>query len=253
MSTDLAPVETVAAIDDHGARVQSMFSDIAGGYDRANRWMSLGIDVSWRRRAVADLLPPGVPERRPRLLDLCAGTLDSTLEIHRQHPAADVIGGDFSEGMLAVGEAKLRGEARERITPRRMDAHQLPVESGSLDAIFCAFGIRNLSDLPGATREQHRALRPGGRLTVLEFFRPAAAFTRAFHACYNRTVLPLVGWIATGNLGAYLYLPRSIGSFATVDAYCDLLRATGFVRVSAARLFGGVAWIVRADRPEDGG
>lgn len=250
MSTPTEPTETVAAIDAHGAQVQTMFSDIARGYDRANRWMSLGTDVRWRRRAVADLLPAGQDPARARVLDLCAGTLDSTLEIHRQYPQAALIGGDFSAGMLAHGAAKLRGAAAERIAVQQLDAHALPLADRELDAVFCAFGVRNLSDLPAATREQFRVLRPGGRLCVLEFFRPEGLVTRAVHALHNRTVLPLIGWAATGNLDAYLYLPRSIGRFATVEAYTELLREAGFVDVTAERLTLGIAWVVRATRPE---
>lgn len=247
MPEPAALVETVAAIDAHGSRVQGMFSDIARGYDRANRWMSLGIDVRWRRRAVDGALPEAVGPR-PRILDLCAGTLDSTLALHRRFPAADIVGGDFSAGMLAVGEAKLRGAARERITPRQMDAHALPEADASFDAVFCAFGVRNVSDLEAASREQLRVLRPGGRLTVLEFFRPRGVFSRAFHACYNNTVLPVVGWAATGNLGAYLYLPRSIGRFTSAPEFCALLERVGFTQVRHEALFGGVAGIVRAER-----
>lgn len=250
MEDHAAIAETVAAIDAHGARVQGMFTDISRGYDRANRWMSLGIDVLWRRRAVAEALPGGGAGAGARILDLCAGTLDSTLELHRRYPEADVVGGDFSAGMLAVGEAKLEGAARRRIVARQMDAHALPEPDAAYDGVFCAFGVRNLSDLAAATREQWRVLRPGGRLTVLEFFRPRGLFSRAFHACYNNTVLPLVGWAATGNLGAYLYLPRSIGRFCSVEEYTALLTEVGFRDVRHERLFGGVAGIVRAERPE---
>jgi len=249
-SSPLSPIETVTAIDAHGAQVQSMFTDIAHGYDRANRWMSLGTDIRWRRRAVAGMLPAGQDPRGARLLDLCAGTLDSTLEIHRQYPAADIIAGDFSAGMLTHGARKLVGEAALRVTPQQMDAHTLPLADRSQDAIFCAFGVRNLSDLAGATREQHRVLRPGGRLSILEFFRPTSLATRAVHALHNRTLLPLLGWAATGNLGAYLYLPRSIGRFATVEAYTDLLRQSGFVNIEIRRLTLGIAWVVRATRAE---
>jgi hypothetical protein len=131
-----------------------------------------------------------------------------------------------------------------------MDAHALPLADASHDAIFCAFGVRNLSDLETATREQLRVLRPGGRLTILEFFRPTAFATRAVHALHNRTLLPLLGWAATGKIGAYLYLPRSIGRFATVEAYSELLRAVGFVDIRVERLTLGIAWVVRATRPE---
>ena len=241
--------EVVPTVDGHGAQVQGMFSRISHGYDRANRWMSLGTDRRWRTRAVAEMLPRDVgPE--PRILDLCAGTLDSTLEIHRQHPAARVVGGDFSAGMLAEGRRKLTGSAAERIQALEMDAHQIPLDDGWADAIFCAFGVRNLSDLPRATREQARVLRPGGVLTVLEFFRPQGLVTRAVHGLYNRTVLPLVGWAATGDLSAYLYLPRSIGAFARVEDYRALLEASGFEQVQVTPLTLGMAWIVRARRTE---
>ena len=240
--------ESVAAIDDHGRRVQAMFSDIAPGYDRANRLMSFGIDVRWRRQAVRTLLPEGTAPSDARILDLCAGTLDSSLEIHRAHPRATSVGGDFSAGMLETGAARLDGTAAEHIEPKQMDAHALPEPDGSLDAIFCAFGIRNLSDLPRATAEQWRTLRPGGQLTILEFFRPRHAFTRMVHGIYNHTVLPVVGWACTGNLGAYRYLPRSIGAFDTLPDYVALLEQQGFVNVRTQTLTMGVAAIVQATK-----
>ncbi len=233
--------------DAHGARVQSMFDRIAHGYDRANRWMSLGTDVRWRRRAVADMVPP-TSGAVPRVLDLCAGTMDSTLEIHRQHPQAEIVAGDFAAQMLERGRAKLRDSAASRITPLQMDAHHLPLDDGSLDAIFCAFGIRNLSDLPRATAEQARCLRPGGMLTVLEFFRPSGLMSRMVHALYNRTVLPAIGWAATGDLEAYRYLPRSIGRFSRLEDYTALLSEHGFEVTDVEPLTGGVASIVRAVR-----
>jgi ubiquinone/menaquinone biosynthesis methyltransferase len=235
-----------------------MFDRIAHGYDRANRWMSLGIDVKWRRDAVARMLPSELPpssraeragglvEGPARVLDLCAGTMDSSVEIHRQHPTATILAGDFAEQMLAEGRAKLVGDAAEKIEPRRMDAHDLPVGDAELDAIFCAFGVRNLSDLPRATAEQARCLRAGGVLTVLEFFRPTGALPRVMHAAYNRTLLPVIGWAATGDLDAYTYLPRSIGAFETVDAYRALLAEHGFARIEARALTFGMAWVVRA-------
>jgi demethylmenaquinone methyltransferase/2-methoxy-6-polyprenyl-1,4-benzoquinol methylase len=248
----------VAVVDAHGRKVQHMFGRIAHGYDRANRWMSLGIDVRWRRAAVAQLAPSGraglgtergTERERLRVLDLCAGTMDSSVEIHRQLPEADVIAGDFSAQMLERGKDKLVGTAFERITPRVMDAHDLPEESDSLDAIFCAFGLRNVSDLHRATTEQARCLRPGGRLVVLEFFRPTTLVPRVMHAIYNRTVLPVVGWLATRDWEAYTYLPRSIGSFSTVEAYADLLRAHGFCEVRTEPLTLGMAWRVSATWP----
>lgn len=240
----------MCTVDAHGDRVQRMFDRIAHGYDRANRWMSLGTDVRWRRAAVARLLPGSTPHV-PRVLDLCAGTMDSTLEIHRQYPRAKVVAGDFAPEMLERGRAKLQGAAAACIEARQMDAHVLPFEDSSLDAIFCAFGIRNLSDLPRASAEQRRCLRPGGRLVVLEFFRPERLLTQAMHALYNRTVLPLVGWAATGDLEAYRYLPRSIGRFEAVDAYASLLADQGFTDVHVQPLTLAMASVVCATTGEE--
>ena len=254
--------EGIAAIDDHGQRVQAMFSAIAPGYDRANRLMSAGTDIRWRRRAVSTLLAGSTTHRHEArydastgagatILDLCAGTLDSTIEIHRRYPEAKLIGGDFSAGMLATGRERVAKLGIEQISAIQMDAHALPLESASVDALFCAFGARNLSDLELACREQLRVLRPGGQLVVLEFFRPERALTRAFHAVYNHTVLPVVGWACTGNLDAYLYLPRSIGAFRSADAFVELLGQVGFVEASVTPLTMGVASIVRAFKPAE--
>jgi ubiquinone/menaquinone biosynthesis methyltransferase len=238
--------ESVQAIDAHGRQVQAMFSDIAHGYDRANRVMSLGTDVRWRRRAVLKLAADRIPHD---ILDLCAGTLDSSKEIHAAFPEATIIGGDFSQGMLETGARTLNAKEREHIQPVAMDAHSLPLGDRSQDAIFCAFGVRNLSDLRTAVREQARVLRPGGRVVVIDFFRPHAAFTRIFHGVYNSTVLPAVGWMMTGNLAAYRYLPRSISNFCTTQDFAQLLTDEGFVGVEVEALTFGVATIVSAQRP----
>lgn len=238
----------IAVVDAHGAQVQRMFGRIAHGYDRANRVMSFGIDVRWRRRAVADLLAH-VPESRTAVaLDLCAGTLDSTLAIHQRFPAARLVAGDFVASMLEHGEGKLVGTAKDRIETRVMDAHALPLGDHECDAIFCAFGIRNLSDLDRATAEQARVLRPGGKLVVLDFFRPQGWTTKVVHAVYNRGVLPWVGWAVTGDREAYRYLPRSIGKFDSTDEYAARLGDAGFVDVTAESLTLGIASIVRATR-----
>ncbi|MBK8720155.1 MAG: ubiquinone/menaquinone biosynthesis methyltransferase [Deltaproteobacteria bacterium] len=239
---------SLAPIDAHGSQVQRMFDRIAGGYDRANRVMSLGIDERWRRRAVADLLRHVPADRVPVALDLCAGTLDSSLAIHRAFPRAKVLAGDFAAEMLERGRAKLVGEAAAHIDTAVMDAHALPVDDASCDAIFCAFGIRNLSDLGRACAEQARALRPGGKLVVLDFFRPDSLGTRIVHAIYNRGVLPWVGWAVTGDREAYQYLPRSIGKFDSTNEYAARLQDAGFVDVRVEGLTMGVASIVRATR-----
>ncbi|MBC8068714.1 MAG: ubiquinone/menaquinone biosynthesis methyltransferase [Deltaproteobacteria bacterium] len=245
--------DSVALVDEHGAKVQRMFGRIAHGYDRANRVMSLGIDERWRSRAVDDLLAHLPTDVGATALDLCAGTLDSTVAIAKRWPGAKVIAGDFSAEMLEKGDAKIQGELSGRVRSEVMDAHALPLEDESVDAIFCAFGIRNVSDLDRATAEQARILHDGGKLCVLEFFRPTGLFTRVMHRIYNQTLLPLVGWALTGDREAYQYLPRSIGKFDSTEEFTARLRSHGFTDVRVEPLTLGMAWIIRATRGPRGG
>jgi demethylmenaquinone methyltransferase/2-methoxy-6-polyprenyl-1,4-benzoquinol methylase len=226
--------------------VRQMFDHIAPRYDAANRAMSAGIDVLWRRKAIGRLLD-GLGGS-PRVLDLGAGTLDGALEVARRARGATIIAADFAPEMLRAGCAKLRDDPdlRDRVWPHVADGHALPYGDGAFDGAFSAFCVRNLSDLPRAMRELRRVVRPGGRIAILEFFRPDK--TRFFFdKLYNARVLPLIGWAITGDRDAYRYLPASIAAFRSRLEYASLLRESGFKHVDARPLFpSGVASLVVA-------
>jgi ubiquinone/menaquinone biosynthesis methyltransferase len=225
--------------------VRGMFDRIAGRYDAANRVMSVGIDVLWRRKAMRALLADLGPT--PRVLDLGAGTLDGALEIVRRCPGALVAGADFAREMLKVGVSKL-GEANlaTHIAAHAADGHQLPYGNGVFDGAFSGFCVRNLRDLPRAMRELRRVVRPGGQVVILEFFRPEK--TRLFFdKLYNGRVLPLIGWAVTGDRAAYQYLPASIERFVSRAGFEATMREVGFTEVSGIDLFpGAVASMVVA-------
>ena len=231
--------------DGAGRSPREMFDHIAPRYDRANRLMSAGVDILWRRKAIPRLLQ-GLGER-PRLLDLGAGTLDGALEIVRRAPGATVVAADFAREMLRAGRAKLSTEAlRARVSPQVADGHALPYATAAFDGAFSAFCVRNLSDLPRAMRELRRVVRPGGRIAILEFFRPSRP-RLFFDRLYNAHVLPLLGWAASGDREAYRYLPASIAAFSSREEFAATLRDVGFVDVDARPLFpSGVASLVVA-------
>lgn len=228
-----------ASLAEGGADVRGMFDRVASRYDAANRVMSMGIDVVWRKRAIARLLE-GLGDA-PRLLDLGAGTLDGALEISRRAPRARVAAADFATQMLRAGRKKLRDGGELAIAPHAADGHHLPYRDGAFDGVFSAFCVRNLRELPAGLRELRRVLRPGGRAVILEFLRPAR--TRLFvDRIWNGRVLPLVGWAVTGDRAAYQYLPQSIAHFRSVAEMEALLTEVGFQQVEARPLFpSGVA------------
>jgi ubiquinone/menaquinone biosynthesis methyltransferase len=234
-----APTPTLA---EAGHDVRGMFDRVAGRYDAANRVMSGGVDVLWRKKAIGRLL--GGLGQTPRLLDLGAGTLDGGLEIVRRAAGARVAAADFSREMLRAGRRKLKAGAA--IETHRADGHHLPYAAAAFDGAFSAFCVRNLSDLPLGLAELRRVIRPGGRLAILEFFRPERP-RFFFDRVYNAHVLPLVGWAITGDRAAYRYLPDSIARFRSLAEFLALVREAGFTNVEGAPLFpSGVASLVVA-------
>ena len=232
MSTSLA---------EGGHDVRTMFNRIAKRYDATNRVMSIGVDVVWRKKAIARLID-GMGER-PRFLDLGAGTLDGAIEIARQVPGARVAAADFAREMLVAGKPKVKDGAH--VHAHAADGHHLPYRDAAFDGAFSAFCVRNLRDLPLGLSELRRVVRPGGRIAILEFCRPVKP--RFFFDAYNAHVLPLVGWAITGDREAYRYLPDSIAQFRSLAEFVMLAREAGFESVEGKPLFpSGVASLVVA-------
>lgn len=228
--------------DDKAGQVRRMFDSIAPAYDFMNRAMSLGMDRSWKRRAV-DLLAPA--ERYPRVLDVATGTADIAIQLVRQAGTPSVTGIDLSEGMLAIGREKAKGMNIELI---RADCLALPFGDGSFDAAICAYGVRNFADIPAGLRELHRVVRPGGRLVVLELSTPRSPLVRPFYNLYTRVLIPAAGRIISCDTRAYSYLPESIAAVPQGEAMCSLLRQAGFATARAESLFMGVCSIYVADK-----
>ncbi len=216
-------------------QVQQMFDAIAPTYDTLNRVLSLGIDQSWRRKAVRAL---GDVDGK-WVLDACAGTLDLS-RIAVEQARARVLAADFSQAMLVRGRHKTAADII------RADTMNLPFADGSFAGALCGFGLRNLPDARAGLAELRRVLAPGAKLVVLEFFRPRRTLTRAVQALYNRRVLPLVGGAISRNCSAYRYLACSIDNFHSREEVEQMAREVGFRRAEGEDLTAGVASLLVA-------
>lgn len=222
-----------------------MFDAIAPRYDLLNRVLSAGIDRRWRARAIRSLELTG----RETLLDVCTGTADVALQSRSRGPAgrrgaARVIGVDFAGAMLSLGLRKVRAaEEAGRIALVRGDATRLPVRDASVDAATVAFGIRNVQRPDLGCAEIARALKPGGRLAILEFGVPRIPGVRALYQWYFRSLLPLVGRMVSGHSLAYSYLPASVGAFPPPPEFMAMLREAGFDDVHADSLTLGIVYL----------
>jgi demethylmenaquinone methyltransferase/2-methoxy-6-polyprenyl-1,4-benzoquinol methylase len=207
-------------IDKSSASVQTMFDDISGTYDLLNHVLSGNQDVRWRRRAISLLCP----RRGERILDLCCGTGDLTREIKRQQPFCEVVGADFSLGMLQIAATKSIPNLVNA------DALHLPFSDESFEGVSVAYGVRNFEDTKRGLEEIYRALKPNGRLMVLEFMRATSPIVQKGFGAFKVVLAPLARQIS-GHGSAYNYLPQSIGGFYTRREFEELLKEVGFQNV----------------------
>ncbi len=219
--------------------VNSMFARIARRYDVANRLLSGGIDVWWRRRLVA-----AVRNQRPSaILDLATGSGDVAFALSKGLSCTTTITGmDFCQPMLDEAVIKQQNSGHfPNITFRQGDGMALPLGDESFDAVTISFGLRNMADRHRALSEMRRVLRPGGRLYVLEFSQPYRSFCPLYYF-YLRNILPSIASLVTGDRSAYEYLCGSIEKYPThADMSAEILRA-GFSAVAVTRMtFGSVA------------
>ena len=234
----------IGQADGKKAHVEAMFDDIAPRYDLVNRVFSGGMDVWWRKRAVA-LLADALQGPPERLLDIATGTADIAVEALSLNPQ-EVIGIDISDGMLELGREKLsRKGLHSRVRLVQGDAADLPVEDDSADGAFVGFGVRNFENLQQGLRGIRRALKPGAPVVILETSQPERAPFTWGYRFYTRQVLPRLGRALSGNAEAYQYLPESAAQFPYGDAFLDELRAAGFTDVVAQPLTLGVVSLYR--------
>lgn len=211
-------------------KIQSLFDSIAGDYDKLNHLFSLGIDKSWRRRALKWIVTPDAPQK---ILDIACGTGDFSIAIARKsHPQTTVTGLDLSEGMLKVMETKVSKLGLEdKISTEQGNSEEMRFEDNSFDRVTIAFGIRNFTNRDIALREILRVLKPGGQLVILELSVPSNRLIRWFYNLYFTKILPPIGGAISGDKAAYLYLPASVLKFPGKEEWMEIMRECGYSNV----------------------
>jgi demethylmenaquinone methyltransferase / 2-methoxy-6-polyprenyl-1,4-benzoquinol methylase len=213
-------------------QVRAMFDRIAGLYDVMNSVMTAGLHHRWRERA-ADLaaLRPG-----DRALDVATGTGDLALELARRVGASgEVVGSDFSEGMLEVARRKGTSAGVANVRWEQANALALPYRDGEFAAATVGFGARNFSDLGRGLAEMARVVRPGGRVVVLEITTPTKPPLSTFFRLWFDRVVPLLG-----RDEAYTYLPNSVKRFPGPEALAGEMHAAGLRDIRWILTAGGI-------------
>jgi demethylmenaquinone methyltransferase / 2-methoxy-6-polyprenyl-1,4-benzoquinol methylase len=242
---DHAGSQDDGGVDKSGDRVRGMFAEIAPRYDLANRLLSGGIDVLWRRTTVRRAPPPAAGA----ILDVCCGTGDLALAYAAQaSPGVRIVASDFCRPMLDRGEAKAVKAGRP-IEWVEADAMELPFPAAAFDLVTVAFGLRNIADTSRGLAEMARVTKPGGRLAILEFSLPRSTVIRSGYLWYFRNVLPRLGnALARNGSDAYTYLNQSVEEFPSGERLAALVRAAGYEQVELLPLSFGIATLTIATR-----
>lgn len=212
-------------------QVEAMFDGIARIYDRLNSVMTAGMHHRWRQRAT-DLAQVGPGDR---VLDVATGTGDLAIELQgRVGTGGEVVGLDFSEGMLEIARQKASG-----IRFEQGNALALPYADGEFAAATVGFGARNFSDLAVGLAEMRRVVRPGGHVVVLEMTTPTRPPLSWFFQLWFDRVVPQLGRLA-GDSDAYTYLPSSVRRWPGPEELGGDLAATGLTDVRWVLTAGGI-------------
>lgn len=220
-------------------KIRAMFNNIAGKYDFLNHFLSLGIDLYWRRRVIK-ILKAFQPEK---IIDVATGTGDLAIQIAKIHPKK-IIGIDIAEEMLTIAKAKIHQKKLSNlIEVLHADSENLPFEDNVFDAATVAFGVRNFENLEKGISEMYRVIKPGGKIVILEFSMPTKFPVKQLYKFYFKFILPLLGRIVSKNKYAYTYLPESVSAFPQGNAFINILQKTGFDSTKHIKLTFGIASI----------
>lgn len=222
--------------------VEQMFDNISHRYDFLNRLLSVGIDVSWRKKVVA-MVAQDNPET---ILDVATGTGDLAIALAKKNPQAKITGFDLSNGMLEHGRVKVAEKnLSDQIEMIQGDAENMPFDDNTFDAITVAFGVRNFETLEKGLKEIHRVLKPGGKFVILEFSQPEKFPMKQLYNFYFKNILPVIGKTFSKDHRAYTYLPESVQAFPYGERLNKILKSVNFIEPKDKKLTFGIASIYK--------
>ncbi len=205
-------------------QVRTMFNAIAPAYDFLNHFLSLGIDRSWRKKAIKKLEGTGAK----KILDVATGTADLAITADKILDVNHVTGVDISDEMLDVGRKKLtKKKLNDKILLLNGDSEALPFEDGEFDAAMVAFGVRNFQDLDKGLAEMRRVIKDGGKMVVLEFTKPRFFLFKFGFNLYFKYILPTIGRLTSKDPKAYKYLYESVQAFPDYDKFVSHMEKAG--------------------------
>ena len=222
--------------------VKYIFNDISDTYDFLNHFLSLGIDIIWRKRFIKSLNF----SNNDKVLDVATGTGDIALAIRKKYKT-DIIGLDLSVNMLKIARKKLKKLKKDDIHFIEGDAENLPFDDDTFDKLVISYGLRNLGNCEKGLQEFYRVLKPNGKIGILEFLQPKSTIIAKVFKFYFNYILPRVASLFS-NSKAYRYLPESVDNFLSPDQLMMILNKVGFNNFSSKNMSFGITTTINAKK-----
>jgi demethylmenaquinone methyltransferase/2-methoxy-6-polyprenyl-1,4-benzoquinol methylase len=219
-------------------RVHGVFEKIYKNYDQMNSVISFQRHIAWRKETMKRMqVKPG-----QKALDVCCGTADWSIALANEvGPNGQVIGLDFSQNMLQIGQQKVTQLGLSNVELIHGNAMKLPFEDQSFDFVTIGFGLRNVPDYMQVLKEMNRVLKPGGKAVCLETSQPTAPLFKQGYYLYFRFIMPLFGKLFAKSYQEYSWLQESARDFPGMKELADMFKEAGFERIQVKPFTGGVA------------
>ncbi len=229
--------------EDKAKRVRGVFDSVAGNYDLMNDLMSMGIHRLWKRFAVE---MAGV-RRGQKILDLASGTGDLAARFSGLvGPDGLVVMSDINAAMLNEGRTRMADDGHiGNVQYSQINAEQIPFPDNTFDCITIGFGLRNVTDKQTALNSMFKALKPGGRLLVLEFSHPTTRPLQSLYDLYSFKLLPMMGKFVAKDEDSYRYLAESIRMHPDQESLKEMFVNAGFEDCDYHNLTGGIVAVHR--------
>ena len=259
----------------------AMFDDIAKDYDKTNRILSLGIDISWRKDAVKRAYKARNAKDIERIVDVACGSGDMIKHWHSYALESNIVVGEMigidpSQEMLKIAQKKLQAiggsfakvdsssrileDSQAKLESKKLDskislhlgeAKDLStLQSQSVDILSISYGLRNVLEYKQALREFARVLKPGGIVVVLDFFKNSSpSLIDRIIGIYTKHILPCIGYLISRNYAAYKYLPDSMESFITPDELALAFKEANLQPLEIKSYSAGISHLVLGQKP----
>jgi len=236
--------QTVTPYNDDKAtkkeQVATMFNNISKTYDFLNHFLSLGIDIIWRKKAIGELKK----DQPKNILDVATGTGDFAFEALQILKPDQITGVDISRGMLDIAEQKIKKRGlQDKFQVKLGDSEKLLFDDNTFDAVTVAYGVRNFENLEKGLSDMLRVLKPGGKAVILEFSKPKSFPIKQLYSFYFHYITPAIGKIFSKDNSAYKYLPESVEAFPDGQRFTTLMEKVGYRETKNRPLAFGICSI----------